>query len=223
MGGKNVTNAGVGRQLLAQPKLAIDAIYRQQFGLWHLPLFDKVASNGSVADAEELQGVAAPGLAQQEPWGDFEKGPRGQVYRMPIAIRPATAVGQAASPWYQLPNEPMISVRGKVKVTKTTINRGNGGKGTVSEEEHLEDYSVSIQGIAYNELENQYPEEDMKQIRRHFERPGYLEVKNYFLNQIWGITYIKIEDVRADRFERLTERWAPYTADGFSVTDFDLS
>jgi hypothetical protein len=197
----------------------LDEIYQRQFGTFTLPY--RQTEQKFDSKSEEFGAIA---LAwQAEPWGDFKAGPKGQIYRMPIALRKTQTVDGAAGPWFQLPNEPMVSVRGSVEITKTTINRSGGKRGTVTEEEHLEDYQVTIQGIAYNEIKNAYPEEDMKQIRYLFETPGYVEVKNYLLNQIYGIQFVKIQAMKADRFERLTERWQPYTLDCYSVFDFDLS
>lgn len=131
----------------------LNELYTKQFGVYAPPM---VASTDD-AEVERPDIKLEPGQKNGEtaiykadgsskpakkPWGDFEKGPKGQIYTMPMQIRHVNG-----GAWYQLPNEPRVSVAGQVEVTKTTINRSAGKKGTVTEEEYLDDYQITIQGI----------------------------------------------------------------------------
>jgi Domain of unknown function (DUF6046) len=220
-------------------EFVLDEIYQRQFGTFALPFrykaepapIDEPKVDGNLDNSQPEAAFMKPTkvlAAPDRPWvpasgGPFLAGPSGQKYRMPIRVRFTESVGAPAGEWFQLPNEPIISVRGHVEVTKTAINRSGRKKGMVTEEEYLDDYQITIQGIAYNEVKDAYPEFDMKKIRYHLERAGYLEVQNYLLNQVFGIQFIKIEDLDAPRSERLTMRWAPYSLKAFSVNDFDLT
>lgn len=87
---------------------------------------------------------------------------------------------------YQLPNEPLISVTGSKYVVKTVVQ---GIKGTVKEEISTGDYNINIKGVIVNEQSDEFPSDEVRQIRALFEKPGALPVKSAFLS-LFGIDRI---------------------------------
>lgn len=117
---------------------------------------------------------------------------QGLSIRMPVRLK---KVFPESGDFFQLPNEPIISVRGDKIVNQTPLNigideSGRIRKGTVKEVIVVGDYRVVMRGIAYNEEEDLYPESQMKDIINHMEFRGVLEVDNYLLNNVFKIKYL---------------------------------
>lgn len=146
----------------------------------------------------------------------------GAELRMPTALR---IPGKQA--WFQLPNEPIISLIGKKEVVVTPVirSRNEQGKllrGTVKEEMYLDDYTISVRGIAYNTEEDDYPEDVMRQIRLHTEHAGALEIKNYLLNHIFNINLAVVNSYRYPRNEEMPFRGQAYEIGLLSDENFEL-
>lgn len=113
----------------------------------------------------------------------------GVVFYMPTQLQ--ISLPGAAEELYQLPNEPLISLSGQKTIIKTAID---GNKGSFKEGFALEDYTITIRGLAINnERENEdYPEEIVRKLRRICEIQGSLKVVNELLS-MFGITRLVIE------------------------------
>lgn len=153
--------------------------------------------------------------------GSNEPSMLGAEIRMPTYLR------VSGEEWYKLPNEPIISLIGGKEVVITTLNRGrnesgNLVRGSVKEEINLEDYTISIRGLAVNETEDYYPDADMRQIRRLTEYPGAIEITNYLLNQIFNINLVVVKSMRYPRNEQLPFRAQAYEIGMWSDENFEL-
>lgn len=138
----------------------------------------------------------------------------GAELRMPCAFR---IPGEEL---WQLPNEPIISLRGKVDSRKTTLNRGKK-HGTVKEIINLDDYVIKIQGIIYNEDEDDYPEEQVAMLRKHLEYPGAFGIEN-LITRIWNITLCTVDDFDIPRDPEKAFREQHYEIVLSSDEDFEL-
>jgi hypothetical protein len=92
--------------------------------------------------------------------------------------------------YYQLPNEPIVEIRGSKKMVDTDID---GQDGTFTELYSLGDYEITIRGVAVDEkYDNEnYPEEAIRKLRTIFEMRHHLEVVGPLFT-IFNIKYIKI-------------------------------
>lgn len=118
----------------------------------------------------------------------------------------------------RLPNEPLVSVRGGKKIIRTAID---GRQGTFKEEYSLQDYEVTIQGIAVDEQDpDAYPADQVRAIREVCERPGSVEVVCDLLT-LFGITRLAIEpfEFPADVGMGAAQR---YFIRAYSDTEFEL-
>lgn len=147
----------------------------------------------------------------------------GAELRMPTALR----IPEKDKPWFKLPNEPIISLIGRKEVVVTPVirtrdERGRVYRGTVKEEMYIDDYTISIRGIAYNAEEDDYPEDVMRQIRIHTEFPGVLEIKNYLLNHIFNISLVVVNSYRYPRNEEMPFRGQAYEIGMLSDENFGI-
>jgi purine-nucleoside phosphorylase len=88
-----------------------------------------------------------------------------------------------------LPNEPLVTITGGKKIIRTVVA---GLKGSVKEEICLNDYMVVIRGIIINNDSDDYPDEEVGEIRGLCEAEGSREIVNK-LCRIFGINSIAIE------------------------------
>lgn len=76
-----------------------------------------------------------------------------------------------------LPNEPLITINGQNIIERTKLV---GIKGTVKEDIATDDYIIKIQGIIVNEQSNDYPEDQVRQIRQIIEQKA-VKISNRLL------------------------------------------
>lgn len=75
-----------------------------------------------------------------------------------------------------LPNEPSISISSRKNIVETALT-GSTRRGTVKELISIEDWQVTIRGIAFNEKSKVvYPEDQVKSLRDLYEKNESLEV-----------------------------------------------
>lgn len=124
------------------------------------------------------------------------KSPMGTAVFMPITID-----------GYELPNTPIISIRGSKSIIETKIDDNDG---TFKEGFSLGDYEISLQGICVD-MDNpeEYPEEQVREIRRLFEIKGNLTASSDLLTY-FGIEYLVIYDLNIPG-EAGAESYQPYT------------
>jgi hypothetical protein len=140
----------------------------------------------------------------------------GAEIRMPMALK----IPGTQNELFQLPNEPIVSIRGGKETVITSLNRG-GKRGTVKEEVNLNDYEIAIRGLAINEQENDYPDQIIRQIRTLTEHPGSLEVVG-FLFELFRINLVTVQDFYYPRDERMPIRVQAYEIKFISDEDFEI-
>lgn len=205
--------------------LDIGNLYKDVFGI-EPPILQRVRrgapfpgplENGESKEGSEFNEIdLSTGGGLQEPplKGDFNfKSPQGGTYMLPIKI------GTTPINHWQFPNEPMVSIKGGKMLKVTPIRRGKG-RGTVTEERGLKDYDITIKGLAINETENDYPEDQIRNIRRICEAEGIVYLKSY-LTDLYNISKISIKDFDFPRYSGNSLRVQPYVITAKSDMDFD--
>jgi Domain of unknown function (DUF6046) len=99
---------------------------------------------------------------------------------------------------FTLPNEPLIEIEGSKNIVKTAID---GMDGTFKELYAMNDYRITIRGIAIDENNpDEYPQTIVRQIRRLCESKKSVEVSN-LLCSYFDISYLSIEDFKFPALE----------------------
>lgn len=201
---------------MAQLALDLYRLYTQAFGNGiGLPFpgpFDAgVTREGDSFDQVQL----IPGEVADPPLkGSFNfKSPQGGTYFLPVKM------GKSPTELYQLPNEPIMSIKGS-KALKLTAIRRLRGTGTVKEERSLNDYEITIRGLAINEEANEYPEAQIREIRSICEQNGVVYLTSYF-SRLFNINKVSIKDYDFPRFPTNSIRVQPYVINCVSDMDFD--
>lgn len=200
---------------IPERSINLKSLYLKVFGSVGVPFPIPRTLNEIKPSTDEFQGTrVSPGTSQRPLRGDFNfSNMLGGEYAMP------TALATSPTDFYQLPNEPIISIKGGKKIKRTTIRRGRGS-GDVTEESGLKSLEIRIQGICLNEESADYPEDQVTEIRRILETPGIAYVKNY-LTGIWGISQITIQDWDIPRRNAQQMNIQPYTIVMRQDLDFD--
>lgn len=90
---------------------------------------------------------------------------------------------------YILPNEPIITINGQNTIVKTILT---GVKGSVKEMINSDDYVIKIQGIIVNEDSDDYPEDDVRKMRKILEKGDVVDISNRLLT-LFDIHQVAIE------------------------------
>lgn len=107
----------------------------------------------------------------------------GKAYFMPIRLGGVL-----------LPNEPTIVITGRKNILETPLV-GSTRKGTVKELISVEDYDITIRGVAINLKSNLvYPEDEVKRLHDLFNRNEALEIECALTN-LFGIYRVVIKQV----------------------------
>ena len=115
----------------------------------------------------------------------FQKTHLGMEMLMPLKI------GIPDRPLWEVPTEPMVSVRGGHKIIRRFPNRGKKG-GSIKERWSSDDFKITIKGFLIDFQKEVYPESQVKQLREVCEYQGSLKVENKLMN-IFGIERMVIE------------------------------
>lgn len=98
--------------------------------------------------------------------------------------------------WWQLPLDPVVSVRGRNEIVKRSVLKVNTGdkerRGTVKELWSQGDYEVSIAGTFQSGKEGKLPEEAIRKLRNYCEGRESIEVSSPLLT-LFGIRRLAIE------------------------------
>ena len=126
---------------------------------------------------------------------------------------------------WQLPQEPVVGIRGGKNIIETELNRGeiNGRKlvQNVLEEINLNNYQVRIRGIILNEEDpDAYPEDAVRRLREICEKPGSISIENG-LTALWNITRVAIRDWDLREVQGYVGAQA-FELDCISDVDFEL-
>jgi len=177
---------------MANLKFDITSLYQQAFGTNRGKPFDvsKVYKD-EFREGSEFDGLET--LAQIDQEGtEFvniretlkARTPLGHLIFMPMEIGGVL-----------LPNEPTIMIAGKKKIEKTGLV-GSKRRGSVKELIRIDDYSITIRGIALNyNSKKVYPEDIVKQLNDLHLRREALSIK-CALTSLLGIYRLVIDDVR---------------------------
>lgn len=93
---------------------------------------------------------------------------------------------------WEIPTEPMISIKGGHKIIRRYPNRSKNG-GSIKERWSSDDFTITIKGALIDLKEEKYPENQIKQLRQFCEYKSSIKVEN-LLCRIFGIERIVIKD-----------------------------
>lgn len=175
--------------------------------------FVNTAAKYNYQAAPFIDGNQGVNLENYVPGLRWASGLLGTPLFMPTKIK-----AKESDEWYQLPNTPLVEINGKKNIVKTPID---GNDGTFKQLWSLDDYEISIRGIAIDE-ENQdeYPSEIMYNIRALFEERKSIIILNE-LTTIFGINYMSVETLSIPAVEG-AETYQQYIITGCSDKNFDL-
>lgn len=109
------------------------------------------------------------------------------IARQVLPLRLKAEGGQ----WWELPIEPIVSVKSKNIITRKTVARGKG-RGTVKEYFAQDDYEIAVSGILVGGDFTTYPFDDVQRLRAICENGGAIEVQSDFL-RLFDIYNVCIE------------------------------
>lgn len=119
---------------------------------------------------------------------------------------------------FQLPNEPIVSIRGSKTIVETPID---GIEGTFKENFSNGDYQITIKGICVNDDDSDdYPDEQLRQIRKIWDKRTGLSVVCKLLS-IYNINHIAIKSIDYPPIEG-APGMQPYQIECLSDRYFDL-
>lgn len=96
---------------------------------------------------------------------------------------------------YDLPNEPLVALSLKKTIVETAT-LGKYRKGKVKEYITTEDYNINIRGVCINEESPEdYPAEQVKQIKDLFELNDAVEVAGNAFFELFGIERVVLKDL----------------------------
>lgn len=100
------------------------------------------------------------------------------------------------SEWWELPLEPVVTVRGRNEIVKRSVLKVKTGdkerRGTVKELWSQGDYEVSIAGVLMSGEEGKLPKDDIRKLRGYCEGRESVEVSSPLLT-LFGIRRLAIE------------------------------
>lgn len=174
-------------------------LYDQQFGqVGKKGSIQKVANYFSPIgiprlDAQPLNYIPF-GSALEEPVDTGELPPEAVQNSYGVVIHLPLKMGG-----YLLPNEPRLTIRSKKTIIETQIDSNDPAlQGTFKELFSVGDWEVTIQGIVFNDdNENDIPEREIRKLRQLYLKRESLEVENRLL-EIYKITRLAIYDFDAD-------------------------
>ena len=118
----------------------------------------------------------------------------------------------------QLPNEPVITIKGSKTIIETPID---GNEGTFKEHYALGDYGITIQGVCVlEENSDEYPEAQVRSLRRIIEEKTGLDVVCKLLSY-FDIKHLAIKSFDFPSIEG-APGMQPYTLECASDKYFDL-
>lgn len=212
---------------MAKDSFDVNDLYKKVFNFVALPYPALLNPNSSFRPVPKKFDKSLLGFDTEEEDNriDFVDFPEptsdsGVLLRLPIMFRPAFQTYASDSDgWVQLPNEPIISIRGTKKLVETEINRGKK-RGVVTEEINLGAWQLGLEGLIYDPS-GVYPSKEVATIRALFEVSGSLEVRNA-ITTAYGIKYVNITMYDAPRSEGMVSGLVRYSMGMKSDEDFDL-
>ena len=117
----------------------------------------------------------------------------------------------------ELPNEPLIEISGSKSIVKTQLD---GIDGTFKELYAMNDWIVIIRGIAANDNSDEYPENEIRQIRQIYEQKNSVSCVCKLLSY-FDINLLSIESLRLPAIEG-AQSWQAYELICSSDKAFEL-
>lgn len=109
---------------------------------------------------------------------------------------PVSLKWESEGEWWQLPLDPVVSVRGQNEIVKRSVLKVKTGdkerRGTVKELWSQGDYEVSISGTFQSGKDGELPEEAIRKLRNYCEGRESIEVSSPLLT-LFGIRRLAIE------------------------------
>jgi hypothetical protein len=139
----------------------------------------------------------------------------GNLYQDAIELK-----WEEESSWWRLPFDPVVSVSGKNVIVRRTVLKvhpDRNRRGSVKELWSQDDYEVNIAGVFLGD--GDFPESDLRTLRRYCERRQTVEVKSRLLT-IFNIERLAIENF-ALPFTKGVENQM-YSIKAYSDEMFDL-
>lgn len=175
-----------------------------------------------VADIEPKTGQDKPSPVlvlgpEKPPLDGFDfKNAFGDSFLMPVKMKLPDDAN-----WYQLPFEPMVSLRPRKLFVETVLSQGKQKprRSAVVEDIGFQGYSINIEGVCYMPYGG-YPEADVRQIRRLLEYRGPVMIRCY-MTYLFDIELMYITQGDVDRKAGMSIREQPFTIAGHSDEDFE--
>lgn len=101
-------------------------------------------------------------------FSDLRDAVKEQFKQSPLGVQmimPFTFIVEGEEPW-TIPFEPAVSLVGANKITRRYPQKGKKG-GSIKEKWTQDDYEISIKGYLIDPSGNNYPEEDVKRMRKY--------------------------------------------------------
>ena len=133
--------------------------------------------------------------------------------RITNQIFPFSIKKESESTWWELPLEPVISIKGSNNIVTRNVSKSKG-RGTVKEYWSQNDFEITVNGIFMSEDWNTYPEADVLRLKELFNAKEGLEVKCDILRIFdifkvvitdWDIPFTKGANVQAWSFNALSD------------------
>ena len=181
---------------MAKIEFSIPELYKMTFGYIGVPF-----PSGDLSASQflpDVGGIAKSIIGKNDMYG--------KPYFMPIRINGI---------W--LPNSPSMSLSVQKKIISTQVA---GGDGTVKELISTDDFKLQVRGFAINFEANDYPYEDVEEIKNLFEVNKSLEITSDLCN-IFGINNVVIESLKLPELVGI-QNVQPFEIGMLSDDDFDV-
>ena len=155
----------------------LNAIYERIYG-YVAPVFPASTNLSQLLPSSPMGTINA--LVEQ-----YKKTLIGTEMLMPLSI------GVPNSPIWEVPTEPMVSIKGGHKIIRRFPNRSTKG-GSIKERWSSDDYKITIKGFLIEFSKDKYPEPYVKRLREICQHKEAIKVENT-LFRIFGIERIVIE------------------------------
>jgi hypothetical protein len=208
---------------MALSEFNLNDLYRKAFGYVAPPF-----PIGGAYDLRNLSPIRNPSEVftldasknQKEPEGKKysifnDEAMLGGSFKMPVGFRIP-----GKEQWWKLPNEPIVSLSGSNDIEITVLNRGKK-RGTVKEYLNLEDYHITIRGIAINEGDDDFPEKFFQELRDYTENGNAIEISCDF-TRMHNITLCCLQKWDFPGNEQLPFRARAYEIRALSDENFEL-
>lgn len=196
----------------------IDKLYLTVFGTIAAPfpaVRRKAKGYDEAEEFDEDDVKITPQIIEEEAEESFNyTSALGTRYKLPVKMGNSAKIDEQE----QLPNEPVMSIRGMKQMKLSPVNRP-GNRGTIKEERTLNDYEIKIIGFCINS-EKAFPTAQVELLKGFYEKPGVVYISSLF-TRVMGITKISIKNIELPRFPELPVNVQPYTITALSDFDFE--